>query len=544
MNPTQRRLLGAAPGGPALLVRTAVLGILGAALLIAQAALLAHVVAGSFLGHQPPSALAGPLLWLLAVIAGRALLAFGLELNGRLFATRVKLALRFRLAAHLLDLGPDAIDAESSGELVTTMVDGVEAMDAYFARYLPQLVLAVVVPLAVIAWVVPRDPLSALVMVVTVPLIPVFMALVGLSSQAANSRQWKALAILGGHFLDVLQGLPTLRVFGRSHAQADNIARVADQYRGALLTSLRFAFLSSLVLELAATISTALVAVAIGIRLAGGGLGFETGLAVLILTPEVYLPLRRLGAQYHASLDALAPAERAFGLLDRPAPRRDGTLDSDLGRQALELRSAVFRREGRGTVLDGVDLRLEPGEHVAIVGVSGSGKTTLLELAAGFLAPDRGEVLVGGVPLAILDWPRFLAQVGWVPQRPTLFAGTLAENIRLGDPDASPAAIRRAAAKAGLELGLETEAGERGSSLSAGQRQRVALARAILRRPRLLLLDEPAANLDPESAASLARLLGELRDTTVLMAVHTPALAASAQRVLRLAGGRLAAAPA
>ena len=543
MNRIQRRLLEAAGGGAGLLLRTGAIGLLAAVLLIAQASLIAHVVAGAFLRHQPAAALAPPLLWLLAVVVARGGLAFAHELGGRLYSIRVKGRLREAVARHLLELGPDALAEESSGELVTVTVDGVEAMDAYFSRYLPQLVLAVAVPVAVIGWVAFHDPLSAAVMAITVPLIPVFMVLVGLASEAANRRQWKALAILGAHFLDVVRGLPTLRVFGRSHAQLEGIRAVTDQYRRTTLASLRVAFLSALVLELAATISTALVAVGIGIRLAEGRLDFETGLAVLVLAPEVYLPLRRLGAQYHAALDALAPAERVFQLLDVPAPAGGG-LDSDLARQPVELRCAVVRRAGRGPVLEGVSLLLEPGQHVAVVGASGAGKTTLLELVAGFLAAERGEVLVGGVPLRALDRRRYLAQLGWVPQRPAIFAGSVGDNVRLGDPDASAAAVRRAAGLAGLEVPLDAEAGERGSKLSAGQRQRVALARALLRRPRLLLLDEPAANLDLESGHRLAAMLRTLTDTTVLMAVHAPELASSAGRVLHLEAGRLSEAPA
>ena len=544
MRELERRLLDAGGGGALLLVRSGALGVLGALLLVAQAALLAHVIVAAFLGHARPQAVAGPLAWLLLVIFSRALLAFLLELNGRLFASRVKSSLRSRLASHLLQLGPDRLDEESTGDLVTTLVDGVEALDAYFARYLPQLVLAVAVPCLLIGWVVLRDPLSALILALTVPLIPLFMALVGLAAEATTRRRWKALSILSAHFLDVLQGLPTLRVFGRAHAQAESIRKVTDQYRRTTLANLRVAFLSSLVLELAATIGTALVAVAIGVRLAEGGLGLEPGLAVLILAPEVYLPLRRLGAQYHASLDALAPAERLFALLDERPPLRDGTLDSDLARQAIEVRSAVLGRPGRGPVLEGANLTVLPGERIAVVGASGAGKTTLLELLAGFLQPERGQVLVGGVSLSALDWRCLLSQVGWVPQRPAIFEGSLAENIRLGDPDASPAAVERAARRAGLDLPLENEAGERGSRLSAGQRQRVALARALVRRPRLLLLDEPAANLDPESTRRLADLLRGLDGTTVVMAVHTPALAAGADRVLRLEGGRLHSVPA
>jgi thiol reductant ABC exporter CydD subunit len=395
------------------------------------------------------------------------------------------------------------------------------------------------VPLAILAWIVPRDWVSAGIMLVTLPLVPVFMALVGLAARTRTERRWRALAILGGHFLDVLRGLPTLRVFGRAGAQEEAIARVAEQHRRATMSALRVAFLSSLVLELAATVSTALVAVAIGLRLAQGGMALETGLAVLVLTPEVYLPLRRLGTQFHAAMDALAPAERLFELLDTAPVTAAGGSVPDLARDTIRLERVTVTRPGRGPVLAGADLVVRPGEHVALVGPSGAGKTTLLEVLLGFVSPERGRVTIGGRPLSDLSLAALRAQIGWVPQRPHLFAGTIADNVRFGDADASPAALARAVALAGLDLPLETPVGEGGGALSAGQRQRVALARALVRRAPLLLLDEPTANLDPAAQAELGRWLRGQCDVTVILAVHSPLLAASADRVAELRDGAI-----
>jgi thiol reductant ABC exporter CydD subunit len=534
MKPAERRLLAGGGGLNGLLLRAGGLGVAAAVLLVAQAALLAHVVTQAFIGHVPVQSLALPVAALLGVVVARGAPATAMTLAGRAAAARAKNALRLGVARHLLALGPDAVDAESAGELATTLGEGVEALDAYFARYLPQLVLAIAVPLVLLAWVLLRDPLAALVLLVTLPLIPVFMALIGQSAQEKIERRWRALSILAAHFLDVLEGLPTLRVFGRGKTQETAIRRVTDQYRTTTLMGLRVAFLSSLVLELGATISTALVAVVIGIRLAAGELGLEAGLAVLLLAPEVYLPLRRLGTQYHARQEALAPAARLFELLDRPTPDASGRAIPDLGCDEISFEAVRFERPGRTAVLEGFELRLRPGERVALAGPSGAGKTTVLELLMGFLQPTGGRIMIGRRELSEVSLRELRAQIGWVSQAPALTAGSVAGNVRFGDPAAGPAQVRRALRLAGLRLPGRTEVGEAASAISAGQRRRLALARALVRRPRLLLLDEPAANLDPEAQADLARLLSRLPGTTVLMAAHSPILLACADRVVEL----------
>jgi ATP-binding cassette subfamily C protein CydD len=311
--------------------------------------------------------------------------------------------------------------------------------------------------------------------------------------------------------------------------------------------ALRVAFLSALVLELAATISVAVVAVAVGLRVLDGGLALEPALLVLVLAPEAYLPLRRVAAEFHGAAEGAEAVDRILAEVDRPQTHRRETRRPSSLPGAVELRSVTVRRTGRGEVLHDVDLSVAPGEHVAIVGPSGSGKSTVLRLVLGLDAPDGGEVLVGGVPLDQIDREDWLRHVGWQGQDPHLFDGTVADNVRFASPEASDAAVDDALEAAGagfvsdLPLGRDTPIGERGALLSAGERARVALARALVRRPAVLLLDEPTAHLDPAAEAAVAATLDALRGrATIITVAHRPALAVRADRVVRLDSGRIA----
>lgn len=397
------------------------------------------------------------------------------------------------------------------------------------------------VPVAVLARIVTEDWVSAAIIVVTLPLIPLFMILIGWATQSRMDRQWQLLSRLSGHFLDVVAGLPTLKVFGRAKAQADSIRTITSDYRRATLRTLRIAFLSSFALELLATLSVALVAVTIGMRLVHGELDLYTGLVVLILAPEAYLPIRQVGAQYHAAAEGLSAAEEIFTVLETE-PRASGTEDvPDMLR--LELAGVTVRHEGRAEPsLDSASLTVEPGETVALVGPSGVGKSTLLNVLLGFAVPDEGHVRVGGRDLGDLDLERWRSRIAWVPQRPHLFADTIAENVRLARPDADDEAVLTALRDAGaydfvaaLPDGVRTALGEDGAGLSAGQRQRLALARAFLADRPLLLLDEPTASLDGESEAGIVDAVRRLAaGRTVLLVVHRPALLAVADRVVTL----------
>lgn len=541
VKPIDPRLLRYARATRFFLAAVVGLGLVGAALVIAQATLIAEIVVGGFEDGLTVTELRTPLLLLAAVAVGRALVAWLTELAAHRASAAVKSELRGRLLERAALLGPGWLSGQRTGSLVALATRGVDALDDYFARYLPQLGLAVVVPVAVLARIVTEDWVSAAIIVVTLPLIPLFMILIGWATQSRMDRQWQLLSRLSGHFLDVVAGLPTLKVFGRAKAQAESIRTITTQYRRATLRTLRIAFLSSFALELLATLSVALVAVTIGMRLVHGELDLYTGLVVLILAPEAYLPIRQVGAQYHAAAEGLSAAEEIFAVLETE-PRAAGTEDvPDSVR--LELAGVTVRHEGRtDPSLDAASLTVEPGETVALVGPSGVGKSTLLNVVLGFAVPDEGRVRVGGRDLAELDPERWRSRIAWVPQRPHLFAGTIAENVRLARPDADDEAVVAALRDAGaydfvaeLPDGERTLLGEDGAGLSAGQRQRLALARAFLADRPLLLLDEPTASLDGETEAGIVDAVRRLAaGRTVLLVVHRPALLAVADRVVTL----------
>jgi thiol reductant ABC exporter CydD subunit len=527
------------------------LGALSALLIVAQAWLLADVVASAFLGGRSLASLRTPLVVLGLVVLARAVVAWGAELAAVRSSARAKSELRAALLRRVSRPGLRDSGRPGTGGLAILASRGIDALDGYFSLYLPQLFLAAIVPLVVLAAVLWKDWIAAAIIAVTVPLIPLFMALVGASTRERMDRQLRSLQRLAGHFLDVVAGLPTLKVFGRARAQAAVIREVTERYRRTAISTLRITFLSSLILELVATIAVALVAVAIGLRLLNGHLDLRSGLFVLVLAPEAYLPLRQLGANYHASSEGMAAAEQIFAVLEEPSRRR-GTRTGfpDPAVAGLEVEGLRVCYPGRGEpALDDVSLTVGGGETLAIVGPSGCGKSTLLSALLGLVAPERGSVRVGDAELSDLDLDAWWAGLAWVPQRPHLFAGSIDENVRLGRPGATADQVRAAIAAAGLADavaglpdGVHTVLGERGHGLAAGERQRVALARAFLRDSPLLLLDEPTANLDGHTEADVmdgVRRLAEGR--TVILVAHRPALLALADRVLPLASLEVAA---
>jgi ATP-binding cassette, subfamily C, bacterial CydD len=548
VGPLDPRLLERARPVRALLAADAALGVLAALLVLAQAVLLARVAARGFEG-SPVDQLTVPLVLLVAVAACRGGVSWAFEVLGRRAAAGTLSELRLDLVERRLRDRPAALDRTESAEVASLAVGGVDALEATFARYLPQVVLATVAPVAVLALVASIDMVSAGIMLLTLPLVPVFMWLIGRYTERQTHRRWQALRLLAAHFLDVVRGLPTLRAFNRGEAQAERIAVVSDEYRRATMATLRVAFLSGTVLELAATLGIALVAVTVGVRLVDGGLGLEAGLTVLVLAPELYLPLRNLAAQYHASADGLAVAERLLDLVEEPAAPRRGVPAEPSARSAtVRLEAVTFAYPSRpGLVLNGIDLALEPGETVALTGPSGGGKSTIATLLLLLADPASGRITAGGVDLARCDPAAWRAQVAWVPQRPTLFRGTVADNIRLGDRTAGDAAVREAAVLAGADAfvralpdGYGTVVGDGGRPLSAGQARRIALARAYARDAPLMILDEPTADLDPAAAELVGEAVERLLDgRTVLLITHRGELEARADRVVRLGGGRI-----
>jgi thiol reductant ABC exporter CydD subunit len=545
------RLLRAARPARVLLAADVALGLLAALLILAQAWLLAHVVATAFAGGGSVGA---AVLLLALAFAARGVLGWGFEVAGRRAAWTVLSQLRLALAERRLRAQPAGLDGVEAGEIVAAGVQGVDALEAYFARCLPQLVLAVLVPVAVLCAVAVADPASAAIMAATLPLVPVFMSLIGRQTEQRTAQRWRALRLLSEHFLDVVRGLPTLRAFNRARDEAATLAAVGERYRAATMGTLRVAFLSATVLELAATLGVAIVAVTVGVRLAEGGLALEAGLLVLVLAPELYLPLRRLGAEFHASADGRAAARRILELLEAPAEATAGgaLIPPSPARTTVRLEDVTFRYPGGPAVLDGVDLALAPGETVALVGESGVGKSTVAGLLLLLFAPAAGRVSVGGVDLAGCRPEAWHEQLAWVPQHPTLVRGTVADNIRLGAPSASAAQVRAAARAAGADRfvaalpgGYGARVGAGGRPLSTGERRRLALARAFVRDAPLVVLDEPTADLDPANARLVAAAVARLcADRTVLLIAHRPELAACADRIVRLTPAGIAAAPA
>jgi ATP-binding cassette subfamily C protein CydD len=541
------RLLRRARAVRGLLIVDGTLAVVAALLVLAQAFLLARVAARAF-GGSALEDVTPALALLVAVVIARACVTWGFEVAGRRAAADVISELRLDVVDARLRRRPAALDGAQSAEVATAAVSGVDALEATFARYVPQVVLAAVVPVAVLVIVAWIDPLAAGVMLITLPLVPVFMWLVGRYTERRALERWQALAILANHFQDVVRGLPTLRAFNRGPAQAERIAKVSEEYRRTTMGTLRIAFLSGAVLELAGTLGIALVAVVVGVRLAEGDVGFESALTVLVLAPELYLPLRNLAAQWHASADGAAVAERMLDLAGAPPAERSSTTAPTPAVEPVRFERVSFRYPARDVdVAREVDLELRPCETVALVGPSGGGKTTLLSLLLRFVEPSTGRIVVGDHDLAAVDpvaWRRLIA---YVPQRPTLFRGTVADNVRLGDPGATDGAVRAAAELAGahefvsaLPDGYQTVVGEGSRAVSTGERRRIALARAFLRDAPLVLLDEPTADLDPESVALVVEAVERLRvGRTVVLAAHSAELAARADRTVRVDDGRV-----
>jgi ATP-binding cassette subfamily C protein CydCD len=545
VKPLDPRLLRHVRPARTFVVLTAAAGVAVAGLVVAQADLLSRTVSRAFLSGDGLAVLTPMLLALAAVVAGRAVLTWATEAAAVRTSARVRGRLRADLVDHVLHVGPRDPRLPSTAELSTLATRGVDALDGYLRRYLPTLLLATTVPVLVGIRLLTADWVAAVIVAATVPLIPIFMILVGLHTRDDTARRWRALAVLGHHFLDLVAGLDVLVAFGRAGRQAERLRTVADEYRRATMRTLRVAFLSALVLEVLASLSVALVAVSVGLRLVEGRLDLATALLAIMLAPEIYLPLRAVGARFHDSMEGLTAANEVFAVLETvpSAARTDPRPAPDPSRMPLRVEGVGV--DGRsGPVLDGLRMRIGPGETVGVRGPSGGGKSTLLDVLLGLRRPDRGRVTVGGVDLADLDVVSWWERVAWVPQRPVLVAGTVAENLRLGRPGASDDDVAAAARAARLDVDLDTEAGERGAGLSTGQQRRVALARALLADRPLLLLDEPTEGVDAATeAAIVAALPTALAGRSALVVSHRDAVLAACDRVVALAGDAALAVP-
>ena len=529
-------------------------GLLAGLATVLQARQVSRIIAGVFLGGLWLPEVMPWMVSLLAVIAARALLGYISERAAARAALRVKEHLRQLFTRHLMALGPSYAQGERSGELTNTATQGIEALDAYFSQFLPQLALAGLLPLAYLTLVFPVDPLSGVVLLFTGPLIPFFMFLIGSAAEKLTRRQWTALGRMSAYFLDTLQGLVTLKTLGRSRDQTARIAEVGEQYRQATMSVLRVTFLSALVLELLSTLGTAIIAVEIGLRLLYSRMDFEAAFFLLLLAPEFYLPLRALGLRFHASMSGVSAAKRIYEVLEQPLPAPDQPVlpaaEVPSLRQpfVIQMQEVCFSYPGRGQpALNRISLSIASGQTLALVGASGSGKSTLAQMLLRFLQPDSGEILVNGIPLSALPVDAWRAQVAWVPQQPYLFHGSLADNLRIACPAATLDQMREAAAQAhlldwieSLPQGLDTPVGEGGSLLSGGQAQRLALARAFLRDAPLLVLDEPTAHLDVAQEQLLQESTRRLcRGRTVVVIAHRLSTISQVDQVVVMEAGRV-----
>ena len=542
MKPVDPRLLRSADRAP--IAAAAVAGVIAGCLVVIGAGLVARLVADVVDGRPAPD-LAGTAAALGAVFAGRAVAAWLQEVWGERAAASAKARLREQVMTVSIHRAGDPSWEQRRGDVLTVAVDGLDALDPWFARYLPHLLAAVVVPVAVLVQLARLDPTSAIVVTLTLPLIPVFMVLVGKVTEAGTRRRLLSLQRLSHHFLDVVEGMSTLRVFGRGDAQARLVRESSDRYRVATMRTLRVAFLSSLVLELLATLSVAVVAVEVGLRLVDGDMPLRTGLFVILLAPEGYLPLRQVGTHFHSSAAGLAAAEAAFALIDAapddaaPSPDHPGRRSPVPGAPTLVLDAVSVRHQGRSAPAPRcLSLRARPGEVICIAGASGSGKSTALAVLLGLRRPDggRARVEIGGVESALddldlADWHR---RVAWVDQQPFVVDGTIAANLRLAAAEATDVELRAALARAGLGLPLDRLVTT--TTISAGERRRMAVARALLRRADVVIMDEPTAGLDDAAEAAVLAAIREEADrgAVVVMAAHRPAALAAADRVVQL----------
>ena len=553
-----RRLLSLTRNSRLALTLTILTGFTAGLLAIGQAFLISSTVNGVFLEKQTVTQISIWMQLLFLVILARGFLAWANELSANAVAIKIKTDLRERLFAHILALGPAYSRAERTGELTTAAVEGIEALDAYFSQYLPQLVISSLVPVTILILVFPLDPLSGFILLLTAPLIPFFMYMIGRGAEAVTKRQYETMSRLAAHFLDSLQGLTTLKLFGQSKAQVQNIAKVSDQFRDTTLKVLQVTFLSAFALELLATLSTAIIAVEVGLRLLYGQMEFREALFLLILAPEFYLPLRMLGQRFHAGLAGTTAAQRIFDILDKPLDYAEqGTeysspapklITPNAPFSALCLSNLSYTYPGEpAAALTNISLEIHAGQHIALVGPSGAGKTTVANILLRFIKPTGGQITVNHEPITNIPLDDWHHVISWVSQKPYLFYDTLAANIRLGNPDAFIEDVASAARAAHLEDFIEflpqkydTMIGEGGARLSSGQAQRLALARAFLIDTPILILDEPTSSLDPETESYIEEFTNSaIEGRTVITIAHRLNTIYNADQIVVLDKGRI-----
>jgi ATP-binding cassette subfamily C protein CydD len=524
-------------------------GFLTGICLILQAYILSKIIHSVFLLNGSVEDVYQPLAVFLCLALVRAFFTWSSNVSAQQVATRIKEDLRQQLLVHIFSIGPSFTRKERTGELVSVIFEAVSALDAYFSQYLPKLALAALIPLSFLFFIFPLDLTTALVLTFTAPLIPFFMILIGSVTTSLTQRQWRVLSRLSAQFLDILQGLTTLKIFGRSREQINLIRELSERFRQSTMNILRVAFLSALVLEMVATISTAIVAVEIGLRLLYGRMSFDHALFALLLAPEFYMPLRSLGARFHMGAAGVTATRRIFNILETEGSVQKTGQRPKLSKiPHISFHHVHYHYEDRGIdAVQDVSFSILPGKKVAIVGPSGSGKSTIADLLLGFIHPSQGEIHVDGQPMATIDPTFWRSFVTWVSQEPFLLDGTIRENIQIARPTASPIDLQQAAKLAQaapfiqeLPDGYETRIGERGQRLSGGQIQRIALARAFLKDAPIVILDEATANLDPENEALIHKAVNRLiENRSTLLIAHRLGTVIDADQILVMHAGTI-----
>ena len=545
----QRRLFRLARDVHGFLPVMAIYSMLIAAVVLGQMFFLSKIIADLFISGREPNLFV--LILLLSSILVRSILLWLREMTAQRKAVQIKSGLRKKTFEHSLRLGPVHSKAEKTGETVALITEGIEKLDDYFTKFIPSLIHIIILPVIIILFTIYIDWLSGLILLVTGPLILFFMWLIGTYAKKLTQKQWSLLSSLSSHFLDVLQGLKTLRLFGAGQNEAANVANTSDRFRIITMDVLKVAFLSGMVLELAASVSIALVAVQVGIRLIEGLMIYQLGLFILLLAPEFYLPFRTLGQHHHAGMEGAAAAEKLFGFMNRQVPEKTALQKTSIPESFKEIQFSGVNFTYEGSVspaLQNINLKLIPGTITALAGRTGSGKTTIANLLLGFISPSEGDILADGISLETIDAEQWRRLIAYVPQHPHFFNGTVLDNLLMANPNASFGEIVKAATKAGahtfierLPEGYNTVITENASRLSGGERQRLSIARAFLKDAPLLILDEPTSNLDPESEDYIARATKELvKDRISLIIAHRLRTVRMADRIIVLEKGKIA----
>ncbi len=517
---------------------------------IGQAWYLSRIIDLSFLKRYNLEQVLPLILIFIVLTLGRFLSNWFSEISGSAMTAKIKLDLRQKLIGHLNKVSPILIDLERRGELSNTIHNGVEALDDYFKTYIPQLFKAVLIPLVILIFIFPLDILSGIVFLFTAPVIPVFMILIGKLAEAATKKQWKTLSSMSAFLLDVIEGLTTLKILNRSKSQIAKIESISEAFRRTTMKVLQIAFLSALALEMAATLSTAVIAVEIGLRLLYAKMAFVDALFILILAPEFYQPMRMLGASFHSGMEGFEAAQRMFEIFELPAQsvafNRQLKIENKI--PAIEFKDVYYTYPGAKTpALRGISFKIPPGQKTVLIGKSGSGKSTIFNLLLKYIQAERGEILLNSLNLNELNSEDWYEYISWVPQNPYLFHDTIAGNVRLTHPNATDEQVIEACKKAKLDdfisklpHGYETLIGERGERLSGGQAQRIALARAFLKDAPILLMDEPTANLDPQLDREIQEILQTFSgNKTRFVIAHRLDTVKTADQILVLSQGKI-----